>query len=538
MPAEFKLPELGESIETIQVVKVLIAPGDQVEIDQPVLELETDKATVEVPSSIAGSVTHVHVKDGDEITVDQLVFTAEAAEAAPVAETPTEQVADDLVPAPPTEAPVSNPAEPDDAQVVESGEFRLPELGENIETIQVVSVFVKSGQAVAFDQPVMELETDKATVEVPSSVSGIVKDVAVGAGSEMRIGDLVFTYEGSASAPSASATPAPAETTPPEAQSATKPKAPGIASAAPEATSLPPSGARVPAAPSIRKFARELGIDINKVPGSGPHGRVSIDDVKQHAKQLIGGQAPARVAASLPDLPAFEQWGEIRREKMSVIRRKTAEHMALSWSQVPHVTIFESADITELEALRKRYTDKAEAAGGRLTTGAMIVKVAAQALSVFPKFNASVDPGSNEIVYKDYINVGVAVDTERGLMVPVIKDTNRKSMIEVAVELVQIADKARTGKVSVDDLSGGTFTVTNLGRTCGTFFTPIINYPEVAILGVGRMSKEQVPGGGERKMLPLSLSFDHRVIDGSDGVKFLAWVIEALGEPLLLSLEG
>jgi len=531
MSVDFTLPELGENIETIQVVKVLVAAGDEVVIDQPVVELETDKATVEVPSTITGKVTAVHVRDGDEISVGQLVFTAEGGETPPSNEAPAEAVpetsdpvAEDASPAP-AEAPAKAPA-------IQAGEFLLPELGENIETIQIVSVLVKPGDQIDLDQTVLELETDKATVEVPSTVSGIVKAVSVSAGGEMQVGDVIFSYEGTSVAPSTP--PPPATAAPQEAAAPANPE-PAASVATKTPAVLPPAGGRVPAAPSIRRLARELGMDINKVPGSGPHGRVSEDDVKRHAKQLITGQAPAAAGPAVPELPAFEKWGEVRREKMSVIRRKTAEHMALSWSQIPHVTIFDSADVTELDALRKRYMDKAEEAGGKLTMGAMIVKVAAQALSVFPKFNASVDSGSHEIIFKDYIHVGVAVDTDRGLMVPVIKNTNEKSMVEVSVDLVQIANKAREGKISIDDLSGGTFTVTNLGRTCGTHFTPIINYPEVAILGVGRMVTES---SSDRKMLPLSLSFDHRVIDGSDGVKFLAWIIEALGEPLLLSLEG
>jgi pyruvate dehydrogenase E2 component (dihydrolipoamide acetyltransferase) len=209
--------------------------------------------------------------------------------------------------------------------------------------------------------------------------------------------------------------------------------------------------------------------------------------------------------------------------------------MTLSWQQIPHVTIFDSADVTELEALRKRYAERAEAAGGKLTMMAMIIKVVAQALRVFPRFNASVDMESRELIYKEYCNIGVAVNTERGLVVPVIRNTDRKNMVEIAAALTQIVEKARTGKIGLDDIEGGTFTISNLGRTCGTYFTPIVNYPEVAILGVGRMTVEAAT---PRKMLPLSLSFDHRVIDGADGVRFLGWIIEALGDPLVLSLEG
>ncbi len=538
MTTEFKLPELGENIETIQVVKVMVAVGDHVEMDQPVLELETDKATVEVPSTVAGTVSVVHVRDGDDMTVGQAVFAVEEGESAPGTAEPEATPVDssgENTETPAAAEPAPQPEPTAAAQASAPGNFHLPELGENIETIQVVSVLVKAGDTVSADQAVLELETDKATVEVPSPVSGVVKEVAVSPGTDMKVGDLVFSYEGVAAT-----SPEPAS--PDVQESPASPERQVSQSPAAARGSLPPSGGLVPAAPSVRRFARELGVDINAVSGSGPHGRVSEDDVKRHAKQLIQGKGPAPAGVGggipVPPLPAFEQWGDVRREKMSVIRRKTAEHMALSWSQIPHVTIFDSADITELDDLRKRYTDKAKEAGGRLTMGAMVVKVAAQALSVFPKFNASIDPASNEIIFKDYVHVGVAVDTERGLMVPVIRDTAEKSMIEIAVELVQIADKARSGKITVEEMSGSTFTVTNLGRTCGTHFTPIINYPDVAILGVGRMVKEPAQGGGERKILPLSLSFDHRIIDGSDGVKFLAWIIEALAEPLLLSLEG
>jgi pyruvate dehydrogenase E2 component (dihydrolipoamide acetyltransferase) len=299
-----------------------------------------------------------------------------------------------------------------------------------------------------------------------------------------------------------------------------------------------------PATPSVRRLARELGVDINQVPGSGPGGRISMEDVKNYVRQLnVEAERARPVTAEAPALPLpdFTKWGEVEREAMSNVRRTTARRLAQAWSTIPHVTNFDKADITQLEQLRKRYAGKAEAAGGKLTVTAIILKVAASALKVFPKFNASLDMANQEIVYKKYYHIGVAVDTDRGLLVPVIRDVDRKNIIELSVELTQIAEKARNRKVSLEDLEGGTFTITNLGGIGGTNFAPIINPPDVAILGIARASKEPVfnDGGFEpRLMLPLSLSYDHRLIDGADAARFLRWVVEALEQPFLLTLEG
>ncbi len=551
MSIEFNLPELGENIESIQVVRVMVAEGDSVAVDQPIAELETDKATIEVPSSVAGTVAGVHVAEGDEIAVGQLLLTLESGAAAP-AETP-EPVAE-AEPAPVPEPVVETPAPAPAADAPASAEvvFNLPELGENIESIQVVRVMVAAGDDVAEDQPVVELETDKATIEVPSSVAGKVGAVHVAEGDEIAVGQALFTAASGAlpvSAPAAStpAPKAPEPSAPAKASAAPVPVA-APAPAAPAAAAAPASeGKRVAAAPSVRKFAREIGIVLAEVPGTGPHGRISKDDVKRYAKQLNEGraaQAPASGAAAttaLPPLPDFSQWGEVESKKMSVIRYKTAEHMALSWSQVPHVTIHDKVDITELEPLRKQYADLATREGGKLTMAVMVCKVVAQALVKFPEFNASVDMASKQIIYKSYVNLGVAVSTPRGLMVPVIRDADKKNMVEMAVEIQEIAAKCREGKIQVSELEGGTFTVTNLGRVCGTFFTPIINYPEVAILGMGRSYEKPRVVNGEvvkRTVLPLSLSFDHRVIDGSDGARFMGWIKEAIQQPLVLALDG
>jgi pyruvate dehydrogenase E2 component (dihydrolipoamide acetyltransferase) len=268
--------------------------------------------------------------------------------------------------------------------------------------------------------------------------------------------------------------------------------------------------------------------------------------VKKHVKRIMsaGGPRPAageRGAAAYPALPDFSAWGEVEQRPMRAVRRKTAEHLTVAWTAIPHVTQFDKADITSLEDLRRRYADRATEAGGKLTVTAIAIKVVATALKVFPQFGASVDMAAEKIVYKHYVHIGVAVDTERGLLVPVIRDADAKSIVQISAELSQISERARAGKLSLDEMQGSTFTITNLGGIGGTHFTPIVNYPEVAILGVSRGRVEPVFVDGEfkpRQMLPLSLSYDHRVIDGADGIRFLRWVVEALEQPFLLSLEG
>jgi pyruvate dehydrogenase E2 component (dihydrolipoamide acetyltransferase) len=302
------------------------------------------------------------------------------------------------------------------------------------------------------------------------------------------------------------------------------------------------------AAPSVRRLAREVGVNINDVKGAGPGGRISIEDVKMHARRLLtdteesrrttGDAAAARGAITLPD---FSRWGEVEHEAMSSVRRATAEHMAQAWSTIPHVTQHAIADITDLEQLRQQYGPRAEAAGGKLTVTAIALKVVTAALKHFPQFNASIDMARQEIIYKHYYHIGVAVDTDRGLLVPVIRDVDRKSLIDLAVELGEVAEKARDRKTTLAEMQGGTFTVTNLGGIGGSHFTPVINAPEVAILGVARsgMEAKYIDGRFEpRLMLPLSLSYDHRLIDGADGARFIRWVVEALEQPFLLALEG
>lgn len=317
-----------------------------------------------------------------------------------------------------------------------------------------------------------------------------------------------------------------------------------FAAARPAAVVAEPTEKRapVPAAPSVRRLARELGVDVHDVVGTGPHGRISADDVVAHVRAVVtagGGAAPARTTAHA--LPDFARFGSIERKAMRGIRRKTAEHLSHAWTTIPHVTQFDKADVTALEALRGRFAKRVEAGGGKLTVTAIAVKIAATALRVFPQFNVSVDDATEEIVQKHYVNIGVAVDTDRGLLVPVIRDADKKSITQLAAEIAQAAERARTKKTTLEEMEGGCFTITNLGGIGGTSFTPIINHPEVAILGISRGATEPVFIDGAfqpRTMLPLSLSYDHRVIDGADGIRFLRWVVEALEQPFLLSLEG
>ena len=316
----------------------------------------------------------------------------------------------------------------------------------------------------------------------------------------------------------------------------------------PASVGTPPSGTPAPASPAVRRLAREIGVDINTVMGTGPGGRISQEDVKEHARRILSSvgssgaaaltAAPARATRPLPD---FAKWGEVAREPWTNVRRVTSEHLSYAWTTIPHVTQFDKADVTALEELRKKFKDQVAKAGGNLTVTAMLVRVLATAVQKFPQFNASLDPERGEIVYKKYVNIGVAVDTDRGLFVPVIRDANRKNITEIAVALQELAQKARDRKLTVEEMSGGGISISNLGGIGGTAFTPIVNWPEVAILGVSRGAIEPVWQKDQfvpRQLLPLSLSYDHRVIDGADAMRFLRWVVDAIEQPFLLSLIG
>jgi pyruvate dehydrogenase E2 component (dihydrolipoamide acetyltransferase) len=592
---EFKLPELGENIEQGDLVRLMIAPGAEVQEGQPVMELETDKAVIEVPSSVSGKVNEIRVKEGDKLKVGQVIFTVEngaggskaAVETQPPAESAPREDSDDgaagvparpgleeAQPSPkpaPTPPPVERRAAPSPTPRASSAasEFKLPELGENIDQGDLVRLMIAPGAKVSEGQPVMELETDKAVVEVPSSVSGVVKEVRVKEGDKVKVGQVIFTLEGMPAAQPVKAAPEPVEHVSGQqaarlafhlamkAEGKTEEQAlpPDQPVPAPPTFTMPVQlgkvagtehGDPVPAAPHVRRLARELGLDIYTVTGTGPAGRISEDDVKAHAKATLAAavsaaQAPQAARIAEPKLPDFAKWGKVERVSMRGVRRKTAEHLREAWITIPHVTQHDRADITELEQLRAKFAPRAEEAGGKMTVTAIALKVCASALKVFPQFNASIDIEKEEIVYKQYINIGVAADTDRGLLVPVIRDVDKKNIVELAAELSQLSKKARDKKLTPEEMEGGTFTITNLGGIGGTAFTPIVNHPEVAILGLsrGRMEPEWINGKFEpRLILPLSLSYDHRLIDGADAARFLRWIAEAFEQPFLLSVQG
>jgi pyruvate dehydrogenase E2 component (dihydrolipoamide acetyltransferase) len=522
--ADFTLPELGEQIEAGDVLHVLVKVGDTLAKEQPVLELETDKATIEVPSSFAGTVKEIKVKAGDKVKVGQAILSYEEGAGAPATPKPA---AAEAGKAPPAKANAP-------ATAGEGGK----QASANAEPVKAEAAAAKprseggkaeSGKADGVEkidqneegQPDVEVQDrsvkpDKAGVKDPT-VGPQAGDAAEAEGSEDvrpsqaadRGANVVNITRGSRA----------------------------VAESA--ASEVPPA----PAAPSVRRTARELGVEIGEVPGTGPNGRISVEDVKAHVKRLVTsgvGRGGGGAGVALPD---FSRWGTVERQPMRPVRRKTAEHLSAAWATIPHVTQCDLADITGLEELRKKYTKQVEAAGGNLTVTSIAVKVIAAALRKFPQFNASIDLAADEIIVKQYVNIGVAVDTDRGLLVPVIRDADRKNIVQLSVELAQLSEKARNRKIALEEMQGGCFSISNLGGIGGTYFTPIVNAPEVAILGISRARMEpvydrQTGQFAPRFMLPLSLSYDHRVIDGAAGIRFLRWVAEALEQPFLLALHG
>lgn len=440
-------------------------------------------------------------------------------------------------------------------------EIKLPELGENLTSGDVLDIKVAAGDSVTAGQTLLEVEAEKSTVEVPAPVAGRIAQLMVKKGQSIKVGQTLFLIDdaGGSAAKAPAKEPAPAAKKEPAAPAKpAEPPAKSNAEAAPAvekeehaplaksgdnhvapapAPTQPIDGKTVPAGPATRRLARELGIELALVTSTGKNGRVTVDDVKNFVKELANGsKVPGRVAA--PALPDFSKWGAVELKPLEGIRKKTAEQMAVAWSLIPHVTQNDLADITELEAFRKQQdTNKAV----RLTVTAFAMKAAAVALQQFPQFNTSLDLAGNQLVHKRYYHIGVAVDTDRGLLVPVFRDVDKKSVHELAQELSVVAEKARQKKIGLEDMRGGTFTITNLGGIGGTSFTPIVNWPEVAILGISRGRLQPVYRDGQlvpRLMLPLSLSYDHRVIDGADAARFTRRIAEMLENPLLMLLHA
>jgi pyruvate dehydrogenase E2 component (dihydrolipoamide acetyltransferase) len=445
-----------------------------------------------------------------------------------------------------------------------ASEIKLPELGENIEGGDVVDVKVAVGADVMLGQPLLEVEAEKSTVEVPSPGAGRIRQVLVKKGDKVKTGQPLFLFEssGSSAAPTnASPSPAPATErkaalpaatpantvqppSPAPAQAVVETK-PELVPSAKDGNSRTPTQTVVPAGPATRRLARELGIDLTQVRGKAPGGRVTQEDVKEFVRGLASGRLAGGPALSFdgPPLPDFSKWGTVERKPLDAVRRKTAEQMALSWRMVPHVTQNDRADITDLESFRKQQVAQGtDVSGAKLTVTAFALKASAIALKQFPQFNSSLDLSNNQLILKSYYHLGLAVDTDRGLLVPVLRDVDKKSVHELAKDMAEVAERARQRKITGEDMKGGTFTITNLGGIGGTSFTPIINYPEVAILGLSRSRLEPVwRESGQvvpRLILPLSLSYDHRVIDGADAARFLRRIVEMLESPLVMLLHA
>lgn len=448
-------------------------------------------------------------------------------------------------------------------------EIRLPEVSENVASGTVVKVLIKQGDKIEKNQAVIELETDKAVFEVPSPESGIVTEIMVKDGAAIKVGEVILKLEsnGAASAPltakdekekviskaeskveqpkvvskieSKVEQPKAVSNTETKVEMAEKPS--DILPKQTDAVSDDINKLTVPASPSVRRFAREIGVNINEVKGTGDDGRVSIDDVKEFTKKVMSRKDSSEgIKTNYFELPDFSRWGEVTKEKMSGVRNITSDSLSYAWTTIPQVTQYDKADITSLEEFRKNYIKKNPDIGKNLTITSILVKLSSIALKKFSNFNSSIDINAREIIYKKYYNVGVAVDTDRGLLVPVIKDADKKNILEISDELSQLAEKARTRKITPENMEGGNFTISNLGGIGGIGFSPIVYSPQVAIMGASRSSLEAVYVTDKfepRLLLPLSLSYDHRVIDGADAARFLRWICSALENPVLSLME-
>ena len=499
-----QVPDIGD-FDDVEVIEVLVSVDDIVAAEDPLITLESDKAAMDVPAPGAGRVLELLVAPGDRVSKGTDILRLEGPEATPAA-------------APSSGQPDAAPQQSNKESVT------VPDIGD-FDEVEVIEVMVKVGDTVAQEDPLITLESDKAAMDVPCPKAGTVLSVAVSTGDKVSQGDEILVLQADAAAAPSRETP------PPAANQPTQPASPAK-SAAPQAKGLPPINEQTfssaHASPSVRRFARELGVDLNQISGSGLKRRILMDDVKAFVKSIMsGGAQPA--GSGLPELPQvdFTKHGEVENKALDRIQKISGKRLHAAWVNIPHVTQFDEADITELEAYRKANKEAAVEQGARLTLLAFMVKACMQALIEFPKFNTSLDQKNEQLVYKKYFNVGFAADTPNGLMVPVIKNVDQKSVLDVARDLGELSAKAREGKIKAADMQGGCFTISSLGGIGGTAFTPIINPPEVAILGLSRSYLKPVYDGSEfkpRLMLPMSLSYDHRVIDGADAARFTTFL--------------
>ena len=543
---EVKVPDIGDFKE-VEVIELMVKPGDTVKVDQSLITVESDKASMEIPSSHAGVVKEIKIKVGDKVSEGTLVLmleegadaSAAAPQAAATAASPGASAAA-AVPAPAVATASAAPAIVD-VQVPDIGDFK---------DVEVIELMVKPGDTVKVDQSLITVESDKASMEIPSSHAGVVKELLVKVGDKVSKGSLVLKLEtqgaaGAASvaapAQAAAATPAPAAGSVVSAPSPA-PEVKPVPTAALEPA--PAANTKAHASPSVRKFARELGVDLGRLQGSGPKGRILHTDIQGFVKSVMAGTAAAPSApaakgggAGLDLLPwpslDFSKFGETELQPLSRIKKISGPNLHRNWVMIPHVTQFEEADITELEEFRKDSNNALAKSGVKLTMLAFVIKASASALKKFPAFNSSLDEKGENLIIKKYYNIGFAADTPQGLVVPVVKNADKKSISEIAKEMGDLSAAARDGKLKPADMQGATFTISSLGGIGGTAFTPIVNAPEVAILGLSKSSIKPVWDGKQfapRLMLPLSLSYDHRVVDGAMGARFAAYLAEVLGD--------
>jgi pyruvate dehydrogenase E2 component (dihydrolipoamide acetyltransferase) len=539
---DVRVPDIGDFKE-VEVIEVLVKPGETVQKEQSLITLESDKATMEIPAPQAGVVKAIEVKLGDKVSEGALILRMDADgaknEAPQLAAVPAAgpaPAAKDA--APPAQEPVPK------AQGGREITVSVPDIGD-FKDVEVIEVLVKPGDAVTKEQSLVTLESDKATMEIPSPQAGVVRSITVKMGDKISEGAaiLVLAAEGTETAPAA-AQPAPPQrpvavpSKPEAAQAPAIPRAEPVPVAPREATLTKPH-----ASPSVRKFARELGVDLSRVSGSGPKARILREDVQGFVKGVLAKGADAAPAAPPPQgagldlLPwpdvDFAKFGPVELKPLSRIRKLSGANLRRNWVMIPHVTQFDEADITDLEAFRKQNTAETEKQGFKLTMLSFLIKASVTALRQHPDFNASLDKTGTNLVVKKYFNVGVAVDTPDGLVVPVVRDADRKGVFDLARELAEISKLARDKKLKPGDMQGGTFSISSLGGIGGTAFTPIINAPEVAILGVAKSGIRPMWNGKEfapRLMLPLALSYDHRVIDGAAAARFTAYLANVLSD--------
>ena len=538
---EVKVPDIGDFKE-VEVIELMVKPGDTIKVDQSLVTVESDKASMEIPSSHAGVVKEIKIKVGDKVAEGSLVLLLEeagGAAAAPAAEA--------AAPAPAAAAPAVEAAPAPAAAPAASGgivEVTVPDIGD-FKEVEVIELMVKPGDQIKVDQSLITVESDKASMEIPSSHAGTVKEIKVKVGDKVAKGSLVLLVEATGGAPAA----APAAAAPAPAAAPAAAAAPAPAAAAPAPAAAAPSqgvtGSKAHASPSIRKFARELGVDLARVPGTGPKGRITQQDVQNFVKGVMaagptaaapskGGSGGGMEVLAWPSLD-FSKFGPTETVALPRIKKISGPNLHRNWVMIPHVTHFEDADVTDLEQFRvdSNAALAKQKSTVKLTMLAFVIKASVAALKKFPQFNSSLSEDGASLIVKQYYNIGFAADTPNGLVVPVVKDADKKTISQIAVEMGELSAQARDGKLSPAAMQGATFTISSLGGIGGTAFTPIINAPEVAILGLSKSAMKPVWDGSTfqpRLMLPLSLSYDHRVIDGAGAARFAAYLADVLAD--------